>query len=275
MAFLLPAVLALVLFRFLPVYIAVDESLRDRSGALTLETYRHLFTSPQFVDMLQTTLVFNALINPIQVIAALGLALLLNQRLPGTAAWRTIAFAPTALPVAVSAIVWNVAFRSADGPINAVLEAVGLPAQPWLTSPDQAMWAIIIMASWVGIGYWMVFLLAALQEVPRSTLEAAAIDGAGYWRALFHIVLPQMRRQLAFVLIATTIVNFLMFAPIQIMTSGGPTGATNLIMYSAYTQAYRFNDPGLAAAHVVIVMALLLVIVSVQFVLMRARGEEG
>jgi multiple sugar transport system permease protein len=270
-ALLAPALVALTLFRLLPAWEAVVESLRQRDGALNLETYRFLFTTPEFTDMLKTTLVFNLLINPIQVVLALALAVLLTQRIPGTGLWRVVAFIPTALPIAVGAIVWRIFYRPDDGPINAVLTALGLSAQPFLTSQSQVVPSIILMACWVGVGYWMVFLIAGLQDIPKAYAEAAALDGAGWWRTFFHITLPLLRRPLAFVLIADTVVNFLMFAPIQVMTSGGPDGASNLIMFSAYQQAYNYDDQGLAAAQVVVVMAIMLVVVSVQFLLLRTK----
>lgn len=266
-----PALAALALFRFLPAFDALIESLRQRDGALNLDTYKFLLETPEFVDMLKTTLVFNVLINPIQVVLALALAVLLTQRIPAARWWRIIAFVPTALPIAVGAIVWRVLYRPDDGPINAVLNALGISSQPFLTSEQQVIPAIIVMACWVGLGYWMVFLIAGLQDIPRSYSEAAAIDGAGWWRTFFHITLPLLRRPLAFVLIAATVVNFLMFAPIQIMSEGGPRGASNLIMFSAYEQAYQFDDQGLASAHVVVVMLVMLAVVSLQFLLMRSR----
>lgn len=271
---LAPAALALVLFRFVPALEAVRSSLTDRDGTWTLDNYVYFFTTPEFTDMLKTTLVFNLIINPLQVLLALVLAVLLVQNVRGSKWVRLLAFAPTTLPAAVAAIVWNVAYRPNDGLINGFLELVGIPGQPWLTSSDQALWAIIIMASWVGVGYWMVFLLAGMQDIPESLYEAAALDGAKWWRRLVAITIPLLRRQLAFVLVATTAVNFLMFAPVQIMTDGGPNGSTNLIMFSAYKQAFTFNDQSLASVHVVITVALLLAIVSIQFYLLREKEPK-
>lgn len=271
---LAPAVISLALFRLWPAGKAVLTSFEEISGGFGFGNYEYLFTTPDFQQMLLVTLLFNLVINPVQVILALALALLIQQRLPGTTLWRMLAFAPTALPIAVGAIVWNVAFRTEDGPINAFLASLGLDKIPWLTTSTFAMTAVIIMACWVGVGYWMVFLLAGLNEIPQSIYQAAEIDGAGWWRTTFSIVIPLIRRQLLFVLIATTVVNFLMFAPIQIMTSGGPNGSTNLIMYSAYNQAFGFNDQPLAAAHVVIIMAILLVIVGVQFKLLKGKEDS-
>lgn len=266
---LAPAVVSLVLFRILPVVQATISSFEDPDGGFSLETFRFLFSSPSFIDSLRVTLLFNLMINPFQILVALVLAVVLTQRLPAGRLWRTLAYAPTAIPIAVSAVVWRVAYRPSDGPLNAVLEAAGFPAQGFLIDSGQVLPSLIVMASWVGVGYWMIFLIAGLNDIPHEYYEAAAIDGAGWWRTFTKITLPLLKRPLAFVLIADTVVNFLMFAPVQILTGGGPNGASNLIMWSTYEQAYRFGDYPLAAAQVVVIMALLMVIVGVQFTMIR------
>lgn len=269
-ALLAPLVSALVLFRLLPVAQATVASFQQPDGATGLGNYRFMLDSPQFRNSVSVTLWFNLLINPVQIVLALALALLLTQRLPGNRLWQTLAFAPTAIPIAVSAIVWRVAFRP-DGPINAVLETVGLPPQDWLITEGLVVPSLIVMASWVGVGYWMIFLIAGLKDIPTELYEAASLDGAGWWRSFVSITLPLLRRQLTFVLVADTVVNFLMFAPIQIMTGGGPNGATDLIMWDTYQQAYRFDDYSLAAAQIVVVMAIMLIVVAVQFALLQPK----
>lgn len=271
--FLAPILIALLLLRIYPAAQALVASLEQVDGSIGIGNYEFMFSSDRFRNVLQVTLVFNLLINPIQIVAALALALLFTQKLPATRLWRTIAFIPTAIPFAISAIVWRVAFRP-DGPINAVLTEVGIPAQPFLLSEVQVLPSIILMASWVGVGYWMMFLIAGLNDVPSEYYEAAAIDGAGWWRRFWHITLPLLRRPLAFVLIADTVVNFLQFAPVQIMTGGGPEGASDLIMWSAYQQAFRFNDYPLAATHVVIVMLVMVLVVSLQFLMLRPKDTR-
>lgn len=269
-ALLSPLIIALILFRLLPVAQAAIASFQLPDGGTGLGNYRFMLGSPQFRNTVSVTVWFNLLINPIQIILSLALALLLTQRLPANRIWQTLAFAPTAIPIAVSAIVWRVAFRP-DGPINAVLASLGLPTQDWLITESLVFPSLITMASWVGVGYWMIFLIAGLRDIPTDLYEAAALDGAGWWRSFFHITLPLLRRQLTFVLVADTVVNFLMFAPVQIMTGGGPNGATDLIMWETYQQAYRFDDYSLAAAQIVVVMTIMLIVVAVQFALLQPR----
>lgn len=268
LAFVAPALIALLLFRLLPTLQAVRGSVENRGEFVGLENYQFLFASESFRKSLSTTLLFGAIINPLQVVLALALALLLTQRLPAVRLWRTLIFLPVAVPLLVSAVIWGIAFRP-DGPLNALLAALGFPPQPFLTSPDQALFSIIILASWVGVGYWMTFLIAGLQDIPPDYAEAAAIDGAGWWRTFWQITLPLLRRPLAFVLVADTVANFLLFAPVQVLTRGGPAEATNLIMFEIYRQAYTFGDLGLASAEVVIVVLILLVIVALEFRLLQ------
>ncbi len=272
MLFLLPALSFLVVFRLAPILIVVRDSFHAAGEWVGLENFRFLLDSDVFRDSLLVTLRFNVIVNPLQVAIAFALALAIadGARRPGL--WQTLNLLPIAVPLAVSAVVWGVAFRPDDGIVNAVLTAVGLPAQPWLTSPDQALIAIVILASWVGVGYWSLFLVAGLHQVTPSVVEAAAMDGAGYWRTLRSVRLPLMKRPLAFVLVADTVVNLLLFAPIQILTRGGPEGSTNVVMFDTYRTAFVFNDLALAAAQTVLLIAVVLLIVAIQFRLLNAPG---
>jgi multiple sugar transport system permease protein len=273
--FLAPAVIALFAFRILPAgwSLATSFSKPISGGGISfvgLDNYVFLLRSPGFVASVVTTIVFNLVINPVQIMLALALAVLLSQRLPGVGIWRVLVFLPTAVPLAITSIVWGVAFRP-EGPINAVLAHFGIRGQSFLTSSDQALASIIILASWAGVGYWMIFLIAGLQEIPEECLEAAAVDGAGWWRTFFSITLPMLRRPLAFVLVADTVANFILFAPVQILTKGGPLDSTNLLMFDVYKQAYVYGDLSLATAEVVVLVLIMLSIVTLEFRLLRQR----
>lgn len=272
-AFLAPALVALVAFRLIPAGYSIVESFRAGGSWVGLSNYRFMFETDAVVDSLVNTLLFNLWINPLQIAVALALALLLYERPYLAGAWRMLVFMPAAVPLSVSTIVWGVGFRPDDGIVNAVLVAIGLPPQPWLTSPDQALVAIAILASWAGVGYWMLFLVAGLQDVPRSYLEAARLDGAGFWTSFLHIQLPLLKRPLAFVLVADTVANFLLFPPIQILTRGGPQGSTNLLIYEIYRNAFTFADYGLAYAQMVLLIGVMTVIVAIQFRLLRSQDR--
>lgn len=271
--FIAPAVLAMLVLRLAPALGAIWSSL-DVPGGLGFGNFIFLFGDPEFLGALKVTLLYTVLVNPIQIALALGLALLLNETLPAGGLWRTLILLPVGVPQSVSAIIWGVILRP-DGPLNAVLQAIGIGAQPFLTSPTQSLACIILICSWVGVGYWMTFLIAGLKDIPISLYEAAAIDGANFWQRLVYITLPQLRRPLTFVLVADTVSNFLVFAPVQILTKGGPDGSTNLIMNEIYTRAFVSGDATGAAAGTVVLVFVVIAVVAVQFRLMTRKAGEA
>ena len=270
MVFLAPALLMLILTRIVPTIDTFVGSLRD-DGVWSLANYAGLLMSTGFRESVVTTAVFNLLINPLQLLLSYAFAIVLSLNLPAVGLWRTMIFLPMAVPPVVSTIVWGVWFRPDDGVINSLLAMLGIPNQPFLSSPDQAPFVIMVIASWIGVGYWMTFLVAGIKNVPTEMLEAAAIDGAGWLRRVGSIITPMVRRQLSFVLVAATVANFLLFVPVQILTRGGPAGSTDLVMYDVYTQAFIFNDRGTAAAEIAILVVLMAAIVGVQFRLLGDR----
>jgi multiple sugar transport system permease protein len=249
-----------------------DSLIAPGATGFSLENYVYIFTDPEFQNTLRTTLLFAVIVNPLQIAVALGLALLMNNKLPMTGFWRSLILLPVAIPQSVSAVVWGVAYRP-DGLLNSLLAAVGIAPQPFLTEPNPAFLSIILVVSWIGVGYWMTMLITGLQDIPKSLYEAVTIDGANAWQRFRYVTLPQLRRPLTFVLVADTVANFLIFAPVQILTKGGPQGATNLIMNDIYTRAFEQGDRGSAAAATVVLELLVLVIVSVQFRLMSDSRE--
>ncbi|MFD4942410.1 carbohydrate ABC transporter permease [Streptomyces sp. NPDC058239] len=277
--FLAPALLALVVLRLLPAAMALVSSLRHHSlvdGVTTFvgfDNYADLFGDSQFWQSVRVTLLFSLVINPLQVLIALGLAVLLNRRFAGVRFWRSLVFAPIAVPPAVSAVIWGILYRP-EGPLNAILGTMGIGPQPFLTSSQQALFALIVLMSWVGVGYWMMFLIAGLQDIPQECYDAAAVDGASAWQRFVHVTLPLLRRPLAFVLVADTVSNFLVFAPVQLLTRGGPDGSTNLMMYDVFRRAYSVGDINFAQAEVVVLVAITLAVVAVQFRMMQGKGEE-
>ncbi|OJV93611.1 MAG: hypothetical protein BGO47_05025 [Microbacterium sp. 67-17] len=270
LAFLAPAVVGVVLLRLWPAVEALVGSFTSRSGDVSFGTFERLFSDPTFIGSLKVTLLFSVVINPLQIALALLLAVLLTQTVPLVGLWRTFILLPVAVPQIVSAIIWGVLFRP-DGPFNSVLVALGLPAVPWLTSPDMALWSIVIICSWVGVGYWMTFLVAGIKDIPETLYEAAQLDGAGPWRRFTNITLPGLRRPLLFVLVADTVANFLVFAPVRQLTRGGPEGSTNLIMNTIFERAYQIGDLPAASAATTILVLIVVVVVGIQFRLLPGK----
>ncbi len=276
-AFLLPAIAGLLIFRLLPTFYAVGRSFYATSFGLNpttvfvgLDNYALLLGDPTFWHSVQTTLIFNLIINPLQTALALLLALLVSMRLRGVGLFRGIFFVPIAVSITVASIVWQLMLDPQSGLVNGILTWAGLPAQPFLTSPSQALPSIILIASWIGVGYWMFFFLAGLQGIPPTLYEAAAIDGASAARAFFYITLPLLRRVVAFVLVADTTANFLLFAPVYILTHGGPQGSTDLLMYEAYRSGFIGLDVGRATSITTVLIAILLLVVGAQLLFFRS-----
>lgn len=273
--FLAPALVLVVLLRLLPAFSALTASLyAPRQDEISLENYVYIFTDPLFQKSIAVTAIYALIVNPLQIVIALALALLMNAAIPLIGLWRTLILLPVAIPQSVSSVIWGIGLRP-DGPVNALLVALGLEEQRFLTSPDQALASIILIVSWIGVGYWMTFLLAGLQEIPKSLYEAVRIDGANKWQAFRYVTLPQLRRTLTFVLVANTVANFLVFAPVQILTKGGPQGSTNLIMNEIFTLGFVSGDPSSAAAATVVLVAIVLAVVLIQFRLMRAPEDNA
>ncbi|TIX21648.1 MAG: sugar ABC transporter permease [Mesorhizobium sp.] len=271
--FLAPALVGLIGFRLLPAGWLVQASLSGPDGEFAgLDNFEFLFAAPTFAKTVQATLTFVVVTVPLQTAIAFGLALLFAENSRIVSLLRVLVFLPVVIPLSVAAILWGAAYRP-EGLANALLMSVGFSAQPFLTSADQALMSIIVMSSWIGVGFWMMFLIGGLKDIPRELYEAASIDGAGKLSSLWHITIPLMRRPLAFVIVADTVASFLLFAPIQILTRGGPGGSTQLIMFDVYQQAYFFNDVSLAAAESLTLMVIMMLIILIQFRLLSREKQ--
>ncbi|GIF14982.1 carbohydrate ABC transporter permease [Actinoplanes teichomyceticus] len=277
LTFLVPAVLAAVLLRLWPTCRALWDSLHSSPLGIEpthwvgLAQFRALLSDPDFLNSLKVTALFGIVVNPLQILLALVLAVVLNERIRGAGVMRTLVFLPVAIPQSVSAVIWAVAFRP-DGPLNGLLARAGIAGQGFLTAPDQALASIILVVSWIGVGYWMMFLIAGLKEIDPQLYEAAALDGAGRWARFRHVTIPQLSRQLTFVLVADTVSNLLVFAPVNILTDGGPNGRTDLIMNDVFDRAYNQGDLGAAAAGTCVVVVIALAVVLIQFRLLNRGG---
>lgn len=269
-AFLLPALVGLLILRVIPTAQAIGTSLTNKAGRVSLANFGYAFTDPAFLNALKVTVLFAVVINPVQIALALWLAVVLTKRVPAVGVWRTLILLPIAVPQIVSAIVWGVLFRP-DGPLNGILEVLGIAPIPWLVSPQTALLSIMIICTWVGVGYWMTFLVAGIKDIPASLYEASELDGAGGWQQFLYITLPGLRRPLLFVLVADTVANFLVFAPVRILTQGGPQGASNLIMNFIFERAYTLADPGGAAAATIVLVVIVVCVVGVQFRLLPGK----
>lgn len=279
-AFLAPALAGLVLFRFTPIGIAMagslfGETIRGDTVFQGLKNYRELIDDPTFWGALSTTLIFNLIVNPLQVFLAFVLAMLVRRPGRFIDVFRAAFLLPMTVSIAITSVLWNILLDPTLGPVNGFLRWLGLSAQPFFRSPDQALPTLIAVVSWKGVGYWMVFLLAGLLAIPKELDEAAGLDGASAWQRLRYVTLPMMRRPLAFVLVADTAANFLLFAPVYVITHGGPNGATHLLMFEAYQSAFAFLNHGRSLAISTVILLIILVTALFEMRLFRQREGEA
>jgi multiple sugar transport system permease protein len=270
--------LLLLFWRYIPIAMGLRESLYSNALSLTgaktfvgLDNFRYLFDDPVFWQSVRVTAIFGIIVNPLQVALALGLAVLVNQRLRGISVFRTILLLPVAISINVAALAWGLALDTNYGLVNGLLEAIGIGRQDFLRSTTQALPTMIGIVSWLGVPFWMLFILAGLQGISHEVLEAARIDGASPLQSFMQITLPLLRRVLAFVLVADTIANFTLFVPPYLLTRGGPQGSTNLMMYEAWKRGFIYGDLGASAAMVLILLLVMSVVVMIEFAILRPK----
>jgi multiple sugar transport system permease protein len=278
--FLLPAIGLILIFNLFPTIATLYESLHANSLVsggrifVGMENFQRILNDPIFWKSLQVTLLFSVLVNPIQIVLALGLAMLANQRVRGIAIFRSIYLLPVAVSLNVTTVVWGLMLDSNAGLVNGVLALLGIPAQPFLTAPSHALWSIIILATWKGVPLWALFFLAGLQGIPEAVIEAAKMDGANRRQLFLRITLPLLRGVLIFVLVADTVANFLLFAPILLLTQGGPQLSTNLIMYETYRRGFIYGDLGASAAMLWIMLLIVFIVIGFEFMILRSRDAS-
>lgn len=276
-AFLVPAMALLIIFKIYPIFLSFYDSLFSYSFVNKqtlfsgLENYIQIFQDASFQNSLKVTLLFNVVVNPIQVVLSFGLALLLMVKLKGQRVFRTIHLIPITVSFTISCTLWGVLLSPEQGLMNSILNLFGIPNQSFFNDSSQALGWVMVLATWKGLGYWALFFITGLEEISPSLYEAAALDGAGYWRSLRYITMPQMKRTFKFVIVSDTISNFILFVPAYVLTGGGPEGATDLLMYRIYRTAYKYSDVNQASAMVVILLLLLAIIVGLESYLLREK----
>ena len=235
-----------------------------------LDNVRLLAHDARFWRAVANTFVFLAIHLPLQIAAALGLAVALNRPLRFRTFWRAAFFLPVVISGAVVAILWSALYATDVGLINRLLVRLGLSPVPWLTDPATAMPAIAVMATWKNVGFYVIIYLAGLQYIPRSCREAIELDGATAWQRFRLLTLPLLLPQTVLVVTLSTINGFQLFIEPYVMTGGGPLRRTLSVVLYMYTNAFSYQKMGYAAT---IGVALALMIGAVVAVQRRLLGK--
>ena len=237
-----------------------------------LENYAAAFGDAYFWQAMRASFLFVLLSAPLTITVALVLAAMIESvRGRRQHLYRVASFMPTVLTVSVAALVWRWFYNTDFGPFNAVLTGLGLPRVGWLNTPLMAMFSLVLMTLWWTVGGPILILLAGLKNIPGHYYEAASIDGATGMRAFLHITLPLLKPALLFVVVLNIIGGFQVFGQAFLITAGGPTGSTRVMVQYIYETAFRSYRLGYGAAMSWLLFVVIAAFAVAQFRLARDR----
>lgn len=277
-SFILPSFIGFAVLTLVPVvvlfYLAfTDWNVFGTADWVGAANFRRLIHDESFWTALTNTLYYTVFHIPLTLVAALGLALLLNRRLRGVAFFRTVAFFPYITSIVAAAQVWNMLFSPEFGPVNAFLRGLGVDHPPgWTVSATWSMPAVIIVGTWREMGYYMLIFLAGLQTIPAQLYEAARIDGANAWHRFWSVTLPCLRPTTFFVVVMLTIGSFKVFDLILVLTNGGPGQSTLVLSQYIYQKGFQENQFGYASTISVVLFAICFLITMLQFLVNKRRS---
>ncbi|MFK7697686.1 carbohydrate ABC transporter permease [Paenibacillus sp. HJGM_3] len=273
---ILPAMIGIVLFVIYPVIYLVKLSFykynlmnKDKSKFIGTDNFTQIFSREDFYSALTNTVIYTVGVVVLTMLLSLIIAVWLNKKTRFNAVVQAGIFTPHIISIVSVALVWMWLMEPSHGMLNFLLKTFGLPPSPWLQSSSTAMVSIIIVSVWQNIGYYTLIMVAALQSIPPSIYEAAALDNGSKFKVFYKITLPMISPQLFFILIIMTIGSFKVFDTVKIMTGGGPNNATTTLVY--YIYEFRTNSIGYASATGVVLMAIIALLTFVYFRLLAKK----
>lgn len=283
-SFLIPILLFYIIFLVIPVVFSFVISLTEWGGfdleSMTfvgLDNYKKIFASDStFLNpILTNTFVFAFGSVALSFIAAMMVSFLIT-RLRWQGLWRSIYFLPAVTTIVAIGNVWLYIYNPTNGILNEILTSVGLKPVNFLDNPSIALWAVIAVSGWLGIGGAVLILTAGLKGIPHDYYEAASLEGAGMWRQYFSITLPLLRPTILFVLITSFIGGLQSFTLTLVMTrTGGPGNSTNVGALEMYNQAFSFGNWGVASAMAFVLFVVIFIITMIQLIVFRKGGVES
>jgi putative chitobiose transport system permease protein len=277
-AFLLPACVVISLVVIYPGLKAFALSVTDATlirpaSYVGLNNYARLWGDPFFWSALRNTLLYLAVVVPVLVIAPIFLAMLVNKALPGIRFFRAAFYLPVVTSLVVSGLIWKWVYEE-RGILNHILVATGITHAPvaFLTDPGNALFAVMVVTIWSGMGYYMVIYLAGLQAIPRDLYDAAEVEGVSAWQQTLYITIPMLRPSMAVVTVMSSIAAMKVFEEVYVMTQGGPLDATKTLVFYLYESAFVDFEMGYASAIGLVLFGLTLVLSLVNLRLLRVRA---
>lgn len=288
LALIAPNTLGLFFFYGVPVLMAFWTSLQEWNGIkppryVALANFERLLSDDKFHQALANTFKLIGLVVPLELLLALGVALLLNQPLRGRGLLRTIYFVPVVTSTVAASMVWTSLFQQRTGLIGQLLEPFGLGETKWLVEPGLVLIPIAVVTIWQRLGFDMVIFLAGLQAIPGVLYEAAVIDGASRWQRFRHVTLPMLSPTTFLVLVLALISAFQIFDQVYIVTQrtvpGGVGGSATTLTYFLYRTAFTQSQFGYASAVALVLFLIILLVTVVQLLMQRYwvyyEAEEG
>lgn len=279
--FVLPCVAFVCLFFLLPLLLTFWMSFNDWTifgitHFIGLNNYLSLLRDPIFLNSFVFTTRYTVLICPLLCIVGFGLALLVQRPLAGVGLFRTVYFLPVVIGFGTASFLWSWLYNDQVGPIDQLLERLGLIHSPilWFNSANMGLLAVIIMIVWKFSGETMLLFLIGMQAIPTELYEAARVDGANAWRCLIDITIPLIRRTFALIMVLIVTGSYLAFDQFYIMTHGGPENQTITLVQRIYQVAFIYFKLGYAASQSIILLIVLVLINIAQLFLLRGSPED-
>jgi len=275
--FLIPGCVILGAFIFYPMLRAIWLSLTDYNliqdpEFIGFDNYTNLFQDKLFWKTLLNTVIYLIGVVPALVILPIFLAVLVNQKLKGVGFFRSAFFIPVVTSLVVAGIAWDWVYKE-NGLLNYALQIIGVITEPigWLTSTSTALFAVMVVTIWKGLGYYMIIYLAGLQSISPNLYEAADIDGANWWQKMTRITVPMLMPFVLLVSIMASVNAMKVFEEIYVMTGGGPLHSSETLVFLIYNEAFEKLNMGYASAAGVILFVLTLII---SFINLKVTGNK-
>jgi ABC-type sugar transport system permease subunit len=240
-------------------------------GGITLDHYQTLFAKPDFLNSIRVSVLFALNTVIFTIVGSMCLALLGNIRLRGITIFRTMFSSTIAVSGATASLIFLFLYNPSIGVFNYFLDLAHLPRVMWLTSDKTALFSVSLVSVWLQLGLNTVILLAGMQGISDDYYEAALIDGAGFWQSFRNVTLPLLSPTIFFLIVVDTLAAFQAFTQFNVLTRGGPAGATNTIVYSLYREFYFNGNYGYASAEAMILMLIMLIFTILQFGVLERR----